>query len=55
MNKSAASVAQLAKCILLRAYSLITAALSCVRTNKTFIAYLISWHNSIFGYKLKTD
>jgi len=28
---------------------------SCTRTNKNaiLIAYLTSWHNSIFGYKLK--
>jgi len=28
---------------------------SCARTNKTHIAYLSSWHKSIFGYKLRTD
>jgi len=26
----------------------------CIRTNNNFIAYLTSWHNSIFGYKLRT-
>jgi len=55
MNKTAASAAQFAKCILLHAYSRTTAAPSCARTNKYFIAYLTSWHNSIFGYKLRTD
>jgi len=37
VNKTAASAAQLAKCILLHAYSRTTAALSCARTNKNFI------------------
>jgi len=27
---------------------------SCAKRNKNFIAYLTSWHNSIFGYKLRT-
>jgi len=52
MNKTAASAVQLAKYILLHSYSHTTVALSCARTNKHFIAYLTSWHNSIFGYKL---
>jgi len=30
-------------------------ALSCTRTNKNSIAYLTSWHNRIFRYKLRTD
>jgi len=37
VNKTAASAAQLVKCILLRAYSRTTAAPSCARTNKNFI------------------
>jgi len=56
MNKTAASATQLAKCILLHAYSRTTLlSPSCARTNKKFIAYLTSWHNSIFGYELRTD
>jgi len=54
MNKTAACVAQLAKCILLHAYSRTTVVPSYTRTNKNFIAYLTSWHNIIFGYKLRT-
>jgi len=38
-NKTAASAAQLAKCILLQ---------------QLHIAYLTNWHNSIFGFKLRT-
>jgi len=37
------------------AYSCTTAAPSCTSTNKNFIAYLTSRHNSIFVYKLRTD
>jgi len=55
MNKTAASVTQLTKCTFLHAYSRTTASSSCMRTNKNFIAYLASWHNSIYGYKLRTD
>jgi len=40
VNPTAASVAHLAKCILLHAYSRTTAAPSCASTNKNFI-YLI--------------
>jgi len=54
MSKTAASAAQLAKCILFHAYSRTTAS-SQLRENKRFIAYLTSWHNSFFGYKLRTD
>jgi len=54
VNKTAVSGTQLAKCILLYAYSRTTLAFSCARTNKNFIAYITSWHNSIFGYKLRT-
>jgi len=56
---SAASAAQLAKCILLHAYSrIITTASSQLRENKQIlylIADLTSWHSSIFGYKLRID
>jgi len=56
VNKTAASAAQLAKCILLHTYSSATAA-SMLRHHKQKLhgAYLTSWHNSIFGYKLRTD
>jgi len=53
MNKTAASAAQLAKYIFTSC--LFTYNCKCVRTNKNFIAYLTSWHNSIFGYKSRTD
>jgi len=51
-----ASAAQLAKCILLHAYSRTTASFQ-LRENKQKLhtAYLTSWHNSIFGYKLRTE
>jgi len=40
VNKTAASAAaQLAKCILLHAYSRTTACLSCARTNKIHTAF----------------
>jgi len=54
MNKN--KRAQLIKCILLYAYSHTTAS-SQLRENKQklHIAYFTSWHNSIFGYKLRTD
>jgi len=47
--KIAASAAQLAKCILLHAYTRIT-ALPAVReqTKRHIIAYWTSWHNNIF-------
>jgi len=56
VNKTAASAKLLAKCILLHAYShrLQLLAPSCATTDKNFIAYLKSWQNSIFGYKLRT-
>jgi len=44
MNKTAASAAQLANCILLHAYSRATAG-SQLRDN---IAYLTSWHKEHF-------
>jgi len=52
VNKIAASAAQLAKCILLHAYSRTTAGSQlCENKHKLHTAYLTSWHNSIFGYK----
>jgi len=55
VNKTAASAAQFAKCILLHAYSR-TTAIAQLRENKQKLhtAYLSSWHKSIFGYKLRT-
>jgi len=50
MNKTT-SAEQLAKCILLHAYSRTTAS-SQLRENKQKLhTYLTSWHNSSFGHK----
>jgi len=50
--KVVASAWQLATCILLYAYS--HTAAGCASTNKNFIiAYLTSWPNGIFEYKLR--
>jgi len=47
VNKTAASATQLAKCILLHAYSCTTATPSCTSTNKKLhAAYLTSWHRT---------
>jgi len=55
VNKTAASAAQLAKCILLHASARTTAS-SQLRENKQKLHIaLTSWHNSIFGSKLRTD
>jgi len=54
VNKTVASAAQLAKCILLHAYSRTKAVPCCARTNKNFmsdVAYLTSWHNNILDDK----
>jgi len=49
VNKTAASAAQLANCNLLYAYSRITASSQLrEKKQKLHIAYLTSWHNSIF-------
>jgi len=50
VNKTAASIAQLAKYILLHAYSRTTASFQ-LRENKQKLkaVYLTSWHYSIFG------
>jgi len=55
VNKTAANIAQLTKCILLHVYSRTTASYQ-LRENeqKLHIACLTSWHNNIFGYKLRT-
>jgi len=55
MNKTAASITQFAMCILHHAYSRTTASFQLYEHNKNFIACLTSWHNSIFGSKLRTD
>jgi len=57
MNKTAASAAPLAKCILLHASARTYNCSSQLRENKQklYIAYLTSWNNGIFGYKLRTD
>jgi len=54
VNKTAASAAHIAKCILLHAYSCTTAVPSCARTQKLHIVYLTSWHNKFLGDKLRT-
>jgi len=43
VNKIAPSAAQLAKCILLPAYTCATAALRCASANKNFIYSLLTW------------
>jgi len=49
VNKAAASAAQLAKCILLHAYSHTTASAQ-LRENKQILnSWFNSWHNSIVG------
>jgi len=57
VNKTAASAAPLAKCILLHASAHTNNCSSQLRKNKQklYIAYLTSWNNSIFGCKLRTD
>jgi len=56
VNKTAISATQLAKRILLYTYSCTTASFQlCKKKQKTSDSFLTSWHNSIFGYKLRTD
>jgi len=55
VNKTAASAAQLAKCILLQAYLRITAALSCASTNKNFLKLIERGGIKVFCYNLRTD
>jgi len=51
VNKTAAGAAQFAKCILLHTYSRTNASSQLrEKKQKLRIAYLTSWHNSIFGY-----
>jgi len=55
VNKTAASATQLAKGILLHAYSRTTASSQlCQHKQKLLTAYLTSWHNSVLCYKLRT-
>jgi len=51
VNKTAASAAQLAKCICFTLIPVQLLASSCASINKNYIANLTSWHNSIFDYK----
>jgi len=52
---AAASTTQLAKSILLHAYSRTTASSKPrENTEKLQIAYLTSWHDNILGYKSRT-
>jgi len=55
VNKTAASVAQSAKCICFTLIHVQLLVSSCMRTNKASYSFLTSWHNNIFGYKLRTD
>jgi len=58
VNNTAASAAKLAKCILLRACSHIIASSQLCENKQNLhklITYLTSWHNSIFGEKLRID
>jgi len=56
VNKTAASATQFAKCILLQAHSCTNCSSQLHKhKQKLHILYLTSWHNSIFGYKLRTD
>jgi len=49
VNKTAASAAQFAKCILLYVYSRTTASSQLHKhKQKPYVAYLPSWHYSIF-------
>jgi len=53
VNKTAASItAQVAKCILLHAYSRTTASSQLFENKQILNSWFNSWHNSIFGYKL---
>jgi len=55
VNKTAAGAVQFTKCVLIHAYSRTNANFQlCKNKQKLQIAYLTSWHNSIFGYKLRT-
>jgi len=53
VNKTGANATQLAECILLHSYSRTTTSFQ-LRENKQKL-YNLSWHNSIFGYKFRTD
>jgi len=55
VNKIASSAAQLAKCILLHAYSRTTASFQLHDNKQKIYSLFNNWHNSIFGYKLRTD
>jgi len=54
VNKTAARAAQFAKRILLHAYSRTTASFQLREQTKASYSFLINWHNSIFGNKLRT-
>jgi len=53
-TRLAASATLFVKRISLHAYSRTTAIAQLRKTNKTHVAYLSSWHKSIFGNKLRT-
>jgi len=54
LNKIAASAAQLATCILLHAYSRTTASFQLHENKQKLHSLFNNWHNSNFGYKLRT-
>jgi len=56
LKKPSCDIWTFSKCILLHAYSRTTvSAQLCEKKQKLHIAYSTRWHNSIFGYKLRTD
>jgi len=55
VNKTAATAAQSAKCILLHVYSRTTAGSQLRENKQTLNSWFNSWHNSILSYKLRTD
>jgi len=55
VNKTVASAPQFAKCFMLIYVYNCSSQLREQHKHTNFIAYLTSWHNSIFGYKLRKD
>jgi len=49
VNKTTASAAQLAKCILLHAYSHTTTSFQLRENKQKLNSWFNSWHDSIFG------
>jgi len=55
VNKTAASAAQLAKCIMLRLFTYNRCFQLREHKQKLHVAHLTSWHNNNLGYNLRTD